>query len=67
FGFEAMVPRSRVRSAVMGGDKDSDFSITPPENTAEDDAVKDYIDDDTDDPSTEEVNERMGTKFDDKE
>ena len=40
--------------------------MTPPENTAESDALKDYIKDDTPEPTTEDVNKRMGTSFPDK-
>lgn len=49
-----------------GGDDDSEFSITAPENDAEKEAMKDYFEDDTPEPSNDDVNERMGTNFEDK-
>ncbi len=51
---------------VMGGDKDGEFSVTAPENDAEKDAMNDHFDDDTPEPSNDEVNEPMGTNFDEK-
>jgi len=52
---------------MNGGDKDDgQFSVTAPENDAEKDAMNDHFEDEDPEPTTEEVNERMGTKFEDK-
>jgi hypothetical protein len=47
----------------MPDEKDGEFSVTTPENDAEKEAMKDHFEDDSPEPSKEEVNERMGTKF----
>jgi len=48
----------------MGGEKEEgQFSVTTPENDAEEQAMNDHFEDDSPEPSKEEVNERMGTKF----
>lgn len=51
----------------MDGGKDGEFSVTVPENEAEDQAMSDHFEGDSPEPTTEEVNERMGTSFEDKE
>lgn len=48
-------------------DEEGEFSVTAPENEAEQDAMNDYFEDEDPEPTTEEVNQRMGTNFSDKE
>lgn len=50
----------------MDGGKDGEFSVTAPENEAEDQAMSDHFDNDDPEPTNDEVNERMGTSFPDK-
>jgi hypothetical protein len=64
---EAILPHFEVRNRTMDGDKDGEFSVTAPENEAEEQAMSDHFDNEDPEPTTEEVNERMGTSFEDKD
>ena len=51
----------------MGESKDEgEHSVTAPENDAEAQAMSDHFDNEDDEPTNDEVNERMGTRFDEK-